>query len=39
MINAIVIKACEDRAVLTDGSFHKDIDKLVENRYKSVETQ
>ncbi len=38
MINTIVIKACEDRAVLTDGSFHKDIDKLFENSCKSYET-
>lgn len=39
MIYTIVIKACEDRAVQSDGSFYKDIDKLIENRYKSVETQ
>ena len=27
-----------DRAVLTDGLFHKDIDKLFENSYKPYET-
>jgi hypothetical protein len=38
MIYTIVIKACEDRAVQSDGSFYKDIDKVDINRYKSYET-
>lgn len=38
-INIYEIKECEDRAVLSGGSFYRDIDKCIGNRYNPIETQ